>query len=361
MLPVPRSARRPPHVTPPEHVAVCVEDRLSGPCTRVEHQPERIQPLVRRHRSGHPDQFDHDLGIGRGELRDVGMVTTRNDKHVGRRLRRDIAKRQRLCGLVHDLGRHIARDDAAEQAIWRCAHAPHRTGRHTASTVEPVNRRTAWRVDRYVDVACSVTIGAPARLGRVSVVGAYEGWAVDTGSDTGPFSAIGDADASASSEADRLVSELYAVHYAGLVRLAALLLRDHAVAEEAVQDAFVSLHRRWRRLRDTRNAAAYLRTSVVHNTRSIQRRRAVAAKHPDDVLLDAPSAESGAMRAASSRAVVEALQLLPRRQREALVLRYYADLSEAEIAETMKISRGAVKSHASRGMAALRANLEQWA
>jgi RNA polymerase sigma factor (sigma-70 family) len=52
---------------------------------------------------------------------------------------------------------------------------------------------------------------------------------------------------------------------------------------------------------------------------------------------------------------------LPARQREALVLRYYADLSEAEIAEAMKISRGAVKSHASRGIAALRANLEQWA
>jgi RNA polymerase sigma factor (sigma-70 family) len=59
--------------------------------------------------------------------------------------------------------------------------------------------------------------------------------------------------------------------------------------------------------------------------------------------------------------VVDALHLLPRRQREALVLRYYADLSEAEIAEAMKISKGAVKSHTSRGMAALRANLEQWA
>jgi RNA polymerase sigma-70 factor (sigma-E family) len=212
-----------------------------------------------------------------------------------------------------------------------------------------------------MEVACPVTIGAPTRPGRVAVVGAYGGWAVDTGSDTGPFPAIGDSDHTARSDADRLVSELYAAHYAGLVRLAALLLRDHAVAEEAVQDAFVSLHRRWRWLRDTRNAAAYLRTSVIHNTRSIQRRRAVAARHPDDVLLDAPSAESGAIRAVSSRAVVDALHLLPRRQREALVLRYYADLSEAEIAEAMKISKGAVKSHTSRGMAALRANLEQWA
>jgi RNA polymerase sigma factor (sigma-70 family) len=77
--------------------------------------------------------------------------------------------------------------------------------------------------------------------------------------------------------------------------------------------------------------------------------------------LDMPSAESGALRGVAGSAVVDALRTLPARQREALVLRYYADLSEADIAESMKISRGAVKSHASRGMAALRASLEQWA
>jgi RNA polymerase sigma-70 factor (sigma-E family) len=167
--------------------------------------------------------------------------------------------------------------------------------------------------------------------------------------------------ASFSSEADQMVTELFTVHYAGLVRLATLLLRDQSVAEEAVQDAFVALHRRWKKLRDPGAAAAYLRTSVVHNTRSIQRRRSVAARHPVDSPLDVPSAEYGALRAVAGSAVVAALQQLPARQREALVLRYYADLSEAEIAEAMKISRGAVKSHASRGMAALRAHLEQWA
>lgn len=161
-------------------------------------------------------------------------------------------------------------------------------------------------------------------------------------------------------DADRLVTELYIAHYAGLVRLAALLLRDLAVAEEVVQDAFVALHRRWRKLRDPRAAVAYVRTSVVHNTRSVQRRRAVAARHPDDRPLDAPSAEHGAMRAVAGDAVVEALRTLPTRQREALVLRYYADLSEADIAEAMSISRGAVKSHTSRGMATLRTRLEQW-
>jgi RNA polymerase sigma-70 factor (sigma-E family) len=161
-------------------------------------------------------------------------------------------------------------------------------------------------------------------------------------------------------DADRMVTELYMAHYAGLVRLATLLLRDQAVAEEVVQDAFVALHRRWRKLRDPHAAVAYLRTSVVHNTRSVQRRRAVAARHPDDRPLDVPSAEHGAMRSVAGDAVVEALRGLPARQREALVLRYYADLSEADIAAAMNISRGAVKSHTSRGMAALRSRLEQW-
>ena len=159
-------------------------------------------------------------------------------------------------------------------------------------------------------------------------------------------------------------SEIEGVFRAEHGRAVAVLARvfgDLDVAEEAVQDAFVSLHRRWKKLRDPGAAAAYLRTSVVHNTRSIQRRRSVAARHPVDSPLDVPSAEYGALRAVAGSAVVAALQQLPARQREALVLRYYADLSEAEIAEAMKISRGAVKSHASRGMAALRAHLEQWA
>jgi RNA polymerase sigma-70 factor (sigma-E family) len=198
-------------------------------------------------------------------------------------------------------------------------------------------------------VACPVLVGGPAASGA-AVLDTHEGWAVSATAGAASFS----------SEADQMVTELFTVHYAGLVRLATLLLRDQAVAEEAVQDAFVSLHRRWRKLRDPGSAAAYLRTSVIHNTRSIQRRRSVAARHPEDVPIDAPSAEYGALRGAAGNAVVEALRKLPARQREALVLRYYANLSEAEIAEAMKISRGAVKSHASRGMAALRVSLEQW-
>jgi RNA polymerase sigma-70 factor (sigma-E family) len=140
------------------------------------------------------------------------------------------------------------------------------------------------------------------------------------------------------------------------VRLAALLLDDRAAAEEVAQEAYVSLHLRWRRLRDADKALAYLRACVVNGARSALRHRGVVDRYaarwrPPP---DAPSAEAGALGALAHRDMIAALRRLPARQREALVLRYYADLSEAEIAEAMGISRGAVKSHASRGIAALR-------
>lgn len=162
------------------------------------------------------------------------------------------------------------------------------------------------------------------------------------------------------SDADGAITDLYTAHYVRLVRLATLLQGDHAVAEEVVQDAFVALHRRWRRLRDPASAAAYLRTSVVHGTRSVQRRRGVAARHPQELPPNEPSAETLAVLDAATAAVVAALRDLPDRQREALVLRFYGGLSEAEIADAMKISKGAVKSHVSRGMAGLRDALAGW-
>lgn len=161
-------------------------------------------------------------------------------------------------------------------------------------------------------------------------------------------------------DADAAITELYSTHYVRLVRLATLLQGNNAVAEDVVQDAFVALHRRWRGLRDPDNAVAYLRTSVVHGSRTVQRRHGVAARHRDVPSLDEPSAEHWAVLDAATAAVIGALHRLPRRQREALVLRYYAGLSEAEIAEAMKISRGAVKSHASRGLSSLRHALVAW-
>jgi RNA polymerase sigma-70 factor (sigma-E family) len=159
--------------------------------------------------------------------------------------------------------------------------------------------------------------------------------------------------------ADRAVTELYSEHYRGLVRLASFLVRDVQTAEEVVQDAFVAMADGWHRLRDSEKALAYLRQAVVNRARSVLRHRTVVDKNMQKAAPDMPSAEHGAMTLLERSAVVSALRDLPERQREAIVLRYYADLSEAEIAATMRISRGAVKSHTARGMASLRVALEQ--
>lgn len=164
-------------------------------------------------------------------------------------------------------------------------------------------------------------------------------------------------------DADEAVTQLYAAHYTRLVRLAALLVRNSGEAEEIVQDAFVVMHGRWRRLREPEKALAYLRRSVVNGARSIQRRHQVADRHlaaqPPAHRQTEPSAEQGALAAEARSHVLSALDQLPQRQREVLVLRYYSDLSERDIAEALQISHGAVKSHASRGIATLRTTLEE--
>ena len=159
-------------------------------------------------------------------------------------------------------------------------------------------------------------------------------------------------------DADTALTALYTSHYRQLVRLAALLLDDLGTSEEVVQDAYVKMHGHWNRIRDPEAAIGYLRTTVVNLSRSRMRHRMVVQKHAPKPMPDAPSAEHGALEHLERDRLIRALGRLPNRQRECLVLRYYADMSEAQIAETMSISPGAVKSHASRGMAALRASLE---
>ena len=158
---------------------------------------------------------------------------------------------------------------------------------------------------------------------------------------------------------DRAVTELYALHYRALVRLAVLLVRDVPTAEDVVQDSFVAMHDGWQRLRDPQSAPAYLRSAVLNRSRSVLRHRAVADKHMPKPPPDMPSAEHSALAQLERSAVVAAMRTLTDRQREAIVLRYYSGLSEAEVATAMGISRGAVKSHTARGMAALRAELER--
>jgi RNA polymerase sigma-70 factor (sigma-E family) len=155
------------------------------------------------------------------------------------------------------------------------------------------------------------------------------------------------------------VAQLYSLHYRPLVRLAALLVRDAATAEDVVQDAFVAMRGGWQRLGDPEKALAYLRQAVVNRSRSVLRHRTLAGSDPQQVLPDTPGAEGGAPGLLEQPGGRAALRGLPDRQREAIVLRYYAGLSEGEIAAAMGISRGAVNSHTAHGLSALRAALEQ--
>jgi RNA polymerase sigma-70 factor (sigma-E family) len=160
--------------------------------------------------------------------------------------------------------------------------------------------------------------------------------------------------------ADEAVTRLFAPQYRPLVRLAVLLLHDNDMAEEIAQDAFVALHQHWGRLRDPDKAVAYLRQSVVNRVRSALRHRGVVDRflRRQSDPRTAPSAETGALDAHLHGEVLAAVRLLPARQREALALRYYLDLSEAQTAEAMGVSPGAVKSHTARALAALRRTLE---
>jgi len=165
----------------------------------------------------------------------------------------------------------------------------------------------------------------------------------------------GDREAAGSGEW-RDVAVMFRQHHADLVRLALLLVGDRASAEDVVQDVFTRLCARDRELRPDR-ALAYIRAGVVNASRSVLRRRAVgrriavtrAALWPDTQ----ESAEHTVILAEDRRRVMDALATLPSRRREVLVLRFYVNLSVAEVAQVLGISEGSVKSAAARGLAAL--------
>jgi RNA polymerase sigma-70 factor (sigma-E family) len=148
------------------------------------------------------------------------------------------------------------------------------------------------------------------------------------------------------------VTTLYQAHALGLIRLAVVMLGDRPAAEDVVQEAFCGLYRRWHALSDPENAQRYVRSSVINGCRSVLRRRnrplpGLAGDPPGE------SAESAALVSEEHQQVLTAIRRLPSRQREALVLRFYLDLDEEQIAASMRISRGTVKSTTSRGLAAL--------
>lgn len=151
------------------------------------------------------------------------------------------------------------------------------------------------------------------------------------------------------------VTALYQAHALGLIRLAVVMLGDRPAAEDVVQEAFCGLYRRWDRLADTGNALPYVRSSVLNGCRSVLRHRSrrQPAAGAAGGWETAESAESSALLGEEHREVLAALGRLPDRQREALVLRYFLELAEPEIAQAMGISQGTVKSTVSRGLAAL--------
>jgi RNA polymerase sigma-70 factor (sigma-E family) len=166
-------------------------------------------------------------------------------------------------------------------------------------------------------------------------------------------------DGSADHQTDDLIRDLYQAHALALIRVAKLLLRDQASAEDVVQDAFLSLYRALPRLSDHDQILPYLRAAVINGSRSVlrARRRALLRKVQHEP--PTSSAESAAMISEDRRAVLAAVTRLPRRAREVLVLRYYLGLSDQEIAAALNVSRGTVSSTASRGLAALALDLKE--
>ncbi|MEU3944746.1 sigma-70 family RNA polymerase sigma factor [Streptomyces sp. NPDC029526] len=154
------------------------------------------------------------------------------------------------------------------------------------------------------------------------------------------------------------VARLFEAHYSSMLRLAVLLGADDP--ENVVAEAYYQVYRRWRRLTDVGAAEAYLRSTVCNLTRMRIRhlqvvRRVVPQGAPEDTVA---SAENTALLRDDQRVLIDALRQLPTRQREALVLRHWLGLTEREIAAAMGITRGSVKTHTSRGIAALTQAME---
>lgn len=151
------------------------------------------------------------------------------------------------------------------------------------------------------------------------------------------------------------IERLYRTHRLGMVRLAVLLVDDRETAEDIVQDAFAAVHRRWDSIATEEAALPYLRRCVVNGARSALRRRRTARRHPqpDESALTSDPPDHRVLLAEEHREVLAALSRLSTRQREVLVLRYWSELTESQIAATLGISIGAVKSMAARGRDAL--------
>ena len=157
------------------------------------------------------------------------------------------------------------------------------------------------------------------------------------------------------------VAALYEAHALGMIRLAHIMLGDRQSAEDVVQEAFCGLYRRWSRLADPGSAVHYVRSAVLNHCRSVLRRRTtsqaprVVTSPPENVR----SAEAAVLTREERDEIMRAVRRLPLRQREALVLRFYLDLSAEETATTMGISPSSVRSATHRALASLGRMLQE--
>ncbi|WP_239063051.1 SigE family RNA polymerase sigma factor [Streptomyces sp. SID13031] len=155
------------------------------------------------------------------------------------------------------------------------------------------------------------------------------------------------------------ITLLYRAQWAGMVRLSLLMLGDRPSAEDAVQEAFAAMYRRWDKIKDGTRVEAYLRSAVLNTSRSVLRRRKLALLHRGQPEPAVWSAESAAMIGEDRREVLAALATLPARRREVLVMRFYLHLSDADIAQTLGITEVSVRSTASRALKSLGHKLKE--
>lgn len=162
-----------------------------------------------------------------------------------------------------------------------------------------------------------------------------------------------------SQDADRFIAELFREHARPLVRLARLFADDRNAAEDLVQEAFLRLRRALQRITHPDRAAAYLRSIVLNLIRDHNRRGLMSLRHRPPLDEVQATVEDKVVMREDQQQVIDALGVLPPRQRDCLVLKYYLELSVAQIADTLGLSVNSVKTHMRRGMAALATRLEE--
>jgi RNA polymerase sigma-70 factor (sigma-E family) len=166
-----------------------------------------------------------------------------------------------------------------------------------------------------------------------------------------------DAEMRSSEASQGRIAGLYRRHLVGALRLAYLVTGDRALAEDLVQEAFLRVFGRFTDLRDPGAFEAYLHRTVVNMARKHFRRGKVERRYVAGLKAARPtqSVEPDLTIRASLR---DALLRLPDRQRAAIVLRYYADMSEAQASELLRCRPGTVKSLVSRGLESLRSVID---